>query len=46
MQFINEIDIDIDKHTDRLITDLRNASFPDYASDYSYLKQLPHIRCV
>jgi GNAT superfamily N-acetyltransferase len=44
MQFVNEIDID--KQTDKLIKDLRNASFPEHVSQYSYYKQLPHIRCL
>jgi GNAT superfamily N-acetyltransferase len=44
MQFINEIDLD--EKTEALIKDLRNASFPEYASKYSYYKQLPHIRCL
>lgn len=44
MKFISEIDLNKGIHND--ITELRNAAFPEHSSPNSYLKQLPHIRCV
>ena len=44
LQFINEIDVDEELH--KLIKKLRNSSFPDHMSEVSYLKQLPHLRCL
>lgn len=44
MQIIHEINLD--KNTEKLITELRNNCFPDFTIDRSYYKQLPHIRCL